>query len=122
MRLRTSVTPTIAKALAALHAIIFARDKGYEDIIFERDALQVVNVVNSNTLCKSNFGHFVEDTKVVLVLLRRSSFVHVNRQANTAAHVLAKEACNHATEFIWWHFTPSCIDGIIRKEGIPPSS
>jgi ribonuclease HI len=55
-RMKTSVTPMTAEALAALHAVIFARDKGYEDVIFEGDALQVVSAVNSNNPCETNFG------------------------------------------------------------------
>ena len=85
------------------------------------DALQIVNTVNSKSLCDSSYGHFVEDVKAGLFSMGNSKFVHVNREANLAAHVLPKEACKHAIDSIWWHCTLFCIDGIIEKEEVSPS-
>ncbi|XP_059437059.1 uncharacterized protein LOC132170184 [Corylus avellana] len=113
------VEPTTAEALAALHAVIFATEMGYSNVIFEGDAFMIVNAINSRGICESNYGHFVEDVKRLLGEFNLSSFVHVSRGANCAAHNLAKEACTHVADKHWWHCIPSCIDGIIRKEETP---
>jgi ribonuclease HI len=109
-----------AEALAALHAVILANEGKYTGVIFEGDALIVVNALNSPNYCESTYGHYVEGMKQGLCCLGVSKFVHVKREANMAAHTLARAACNHATGSILWHCTPSCIDGIIGKEIPPP--
>jgi ribonuclease HI len=116
---RIVVDPTMAEALAALHAVIFAKELGFSSVIFEGDALTVVKAINSKGACESSYGHFVEDVKRYMSELARSSFIHVVRGANSAAHSLAKEACTHVTDNYWWHSIPSCIGGIIREEEIP---
>jgi ribonuclease HI len=109
------------EALAALHAVILANERKYTGLIFEGDALIVVNALNSPNYCESTYGHYIEGTKQELCCLGVSKFVHVKREANMAAHTLARVACNQATGSILWHCTPSCIDGIIGKEISPPS-
>ncbi|XP_059436347.1 uncharacterized protein LOC132169310 [Corylus avellana] len=113
---RIVVDPTVAEAIAALHAVIFAKELGFERVIFEGDSLTVMKAINSIGLCESSYGHFVEDVKTYSSDFAMSSFVHVPRGANSAAHTLAKEACTHVTEKFWWHCIPPCIGGIIRKE------
>jgi hypothetical protein len=81
-----------------------------------------VRAVNLEEPCESNYGHFVEDVKRFRSDLAISSFVHVSRGANSAAHVLAKEACNHVIDKYWWHSITSCIGDIIRKEELSPLS
>jgi hypothetical protein len=45
---RMLVLPVVAEAIAAFHAMLFAKEKGFTQVIFEGDALTVVNDVNSN--------------------------------------------------------------------------
>ncbi|XP_059431643.1 uncharacterized protein LOC132165167 [Corylus avellana] len=113
---RIAADPTVAEAIAALHAVIFAKELGFSNVMFEGDALTVVNAINSTRSCESSYGHFVEDVKRYMSDLATSSFVHVLRGANSAAHNLAKEACTHVTDKYWWHCIPPCIGDIIRKE------
>jgi ribonuclease HI len=116
-----TVSPATAKALAALHATIFAREKEFTGVLFEGDAANIVAAVNSSNPCESSFGHFVEDVKTGLDLVGNCSFAHVKREANLATHTIAKTACKRVTGSYWWHCTPSFLDGIIRKEGMSPS-
>jgi ribonuclease HI len=111
-----------AEALAALHAMIFTKEKEYSGVVFEGDAQTIVNAVNSSQPCDSSYGHFIEDAKRGLCSLGNSMFVHVKREANVAAHTLARAACNHATRTILWHCIPSCLDGVVRKEIFTPPS
>ena len=53
------------------------------------DALQVVNMINSDKLCNNEYGHLVEDIRAGIRSLGVSSFKHVRRTANRAAHELA---------------------------------
>jgi ribonuclease HI len=120
--LKVAVSPPEDEALVALQAMIFAQEKEYSRVIFEGDAQTIVNAVNSLQPNESSYGHFIEDAKRGLGLLGNSKFVHVNREANVAAHTLARAACNHATGIILWHCIPSCLDGVVRKEALFLSS
>jgi ribonuclease HI len=114
--------PALAEAMAALHAVIFAKEMGFSQVLFEGDALTIVKAINSKGSCESIYGHFVEDVKRHKSDLLLASFRHVVREANSVAHTLTKQACTYVTDFHWWHSIPSCIGGIIRKEECTPPS
>ena len=114
--------PNIAKALAAFHAVNFAKEMGFTQVLFEGDALTIVKAINFMGSCDSMYGHFVEDVKRHKCDLVLASFTHVVGGANSATHTLAKEACTHVTDLHWWHYIPPCIGGIIRKKDFVPLS
>lgn len=117
-----STTSVMVEAMAALQAMMVGREMGAKNVIFEGDALQIVKAVNDPSMCESPFGLFVEDVKQVLGYFDSCIFQHVGREANSAAHGVAKEACNHVTASVWWHYIPSFIDGIARKEELLSSN
>jgi hypothetical protein len=117
-----ATTSVVVKAMATLHAMMVGKEIGAMNIIFEGDALQIVNAVNDPLQCDSSFGHFVEDVKWVLWSFNSYVFQHVGREANYAAHGIAKEAYNHVTETVWWHSIPSFIDGVVGKEVVLSSN
>jgi ribonuclease HI len=100
MTARLKASPATTKALAALHAMILAREE-FTGVIFEGDATNIVDAMNSNNPCDYSYGHFVEDIKPGLGSMENCSFVHVKREANLAAHTIAKAACNHVTRSFW---------------------
>lgn len=51
------VLPIVAKVVAAFHTMLFAKEKGFMHVIFEGDALTIVNDMNSNHPCESSHGH-----------------------------------------------------------------
>jgi ribonuclease HI len=55
LKKRMSVTPASAEAVAATHAMIFAKEKGFTDIIFEGVAFQIVDTVNSTSHCDCRY-------------------------------------------------------------------
>ncbi len=50
-----AVDPT----MAATHVVIFSKEVGFFDVIFEGDALQVVREIQSASPHACSFGHFV---------------------------------------------------------------
>jgi hypothetical protein len=70
------------------------------DIILEGDALQVVNEINLAIPSLSRIGHFTDDIRSELHSLRSFRVVHVKREANYAAHVLAKTVVFHVRDSI----------------------
>lgn len=56
------------------------------------DALQVVEEINMGSKSLSRIGHFIEGIHHDVLCLRSSRFCFAPREANSGAHILAKEA------------------------------
>jgi hypothetical protein len=85
------VDPTIAEVMAAWRVVKLGLEMGYQQIILEGDSMLTVSALNQAAPCTSGYGQMIEDIQVFLLSF---SFVvcHVGRQANFAAHTLAKYA------------------------------
>jgi hypothetical protein len=55
-----NVEPIVAKAVAALHVVIFIKELGFSDTILEGDALQIIQEINSGRPNLSKIDHFVK--------------------------------------------------------------
>jgi ribonuclease HI len=110
----------VAEAWAALHAVDLAKESGLLDIILEGDALQVVNEINLAIHFFSKIGHFTDDIRSVLHSLRSFRIIHVKREANSAAHVLAKTAVFYVRDSIWLEETPPPVSDIVLRESLGP--
>jgi ribonuclease HI len=84
--------PAAGEALAARQVAEFCRDLGFFDIILEGDSLMVTKALEGKGENWLKFGQIVEDTKLLLRSFQHWSISHVRREANGAAHGLAKEA------------------------------
>ena len=104
-----STNSTIAEALATIHLVLFGKERNYRHIIFEGDAMQVVQVVNDPSQRQSSYGHIVEGIQAELQTLEQGSFNYVAREANIDAHVLAKLATTHVINSTWVEETPPRI-------------
>jgi ribonuclease HI len=104
------------EALAAFHAVDFCREIGLKCINLEGDAKQVVDAINSPTMVWNRFGHLVEDTRRILHSLTSWKCTFVNREANEAAHGLARAAITNVSDRFWRDSTPNCISDIVLME------
>ena len=115
------VEPAVVEALAAAHAVAFAREMGFGQIIFEGDALNIVNDVNSEGPCTSMHGHFVKGIQAEMQAFEKVYFNYVRRDANNAAHRLAKLATAYVMDETWLEFVPPIVRDIARGEENIPS-
>jgi ribonuclease HI len=84
--------PVTAEAMAARTAVEFCKEVGIYDVFLEGDSLLVVKAVKSTQPNWLPYGQVIDDIKSMLRSLRRWSIRHVKREANSAAHGLAKFA------------------------------
>jgi ribonuclease HI len=113
---RGALEATTGEALAAFHAADFCREMGLKCINLEGDAKQVVDAINSPTMVWNRFGHLVEDTRRILHSLTSWKCTFVNREANEAAHRLARAAITNVSDRFWRDSTPNCISDIVLME------
>ena len=81
----------------------------------------MVKAKNSRDQNWSHYGHLVEDTKTILQALPNLKCYHVRREANGAAHSLAKAAVLYVFDYTWMGEIPNCIHDVILREFTAPS-
>jgi ribonuclease HI len=99
----------VGEALAALQAVEFSRDLGLQDVLFEGDSLQVVNMILEPGESWCHYGQIGADIKLLMSSFRSCEIKHVRRTQNRAAHGLAKEAVREVIDRVWMEEIPSCI-------------
>jgi hypothetical protein len=110
----------LAEAMAALWAVLFGREAGFSEVVFEGDAAQVVAEIHSPPPYLSTNGHMIESIIEEVKGFRGAKFVHVNRECNIVAHVLAKEAANRRLSKCWRQEVPDCVSSLILRESLCP--
>jgi len=103
------------EAWALHHAIQVAIDKDWHRVIFELDSNTLVDCISSPTCGRSEFHTLVSLIKSILVLHPDFEVKFVRRQANMAAHTLARTACSWAYHRVFG-ICPPCIDTILSND------
>jgi hypothetical protein len=89
---------------------------GFTHVVSEGDALLIVEAMGSKSPCPRYFGQLIENTRIVLQDFQAYKVIHVKRQANQAAHVLATLALSQLLDFVWQGKCPAPISQIIFAE------
>jgi len=109
------VEPKMAEVMAALFAISFCREVGFFEVMFEGDALQVAQEINTGNPPLSRIGHFVESIRKELEGFRFSSVSYCCREANCVAHELAKKASSKGIDEVWLEEWPNFISEVVCR-------
>jgi ribonuclease HI len=57
MSLEIKIDVAEAEAMAVANAVIFCKEMGYNNVIFEGDAMQVIKAIEVEGPCMSSYGH-----------------------------------------------------------------
>ncbi|KAK9995361.1 hypothetical protein SO802_020047 [Lithocarpus litseifolius] len=82
---------SIIEAFALLQGVLLAAEMGSTKAIFESDALDLIQAVNSNENGGVR-GHILQDIRSSALVFNWSFFQHLKRDGNRAAHELARDA------------------------------
>ncbi|XP_075655242.1 uncharacterized protein LOC142625480 [Castanea sativa] len=95
-----------AETLACRRAVEFAVDIGFSELVIEGDNAAVMTSLSSPGPNMSRLGHIVHDIQWMATGFRWVYVSHVNRDANSVAHLLARYAKNVTKDMIWMEDTP----------------
>lgn len=85
------VTPEITEPLTVLYAVKTCKKMGFQNIILEGNALQIVNAIKVTCNNWSSFGHTVDGIKMELRQLQSWRIeLHVKRDANIVVYTIVK--------------------------------
>ncbi|KAB2623749.1 hypothetical protein D8674_037610 [Pyrus ussuriensis x Pyrus communis] len=101
-RHRDVISPLHAEVLAArfVALVLVQSSHGGAGIIFERDSSLVLAALKQKHEDQSTFGPIIEDTKGLLQALGHCEFRHTNRDANHAAHRLARSGIGGTSDAV----------------------
>ncbi len=108
--------PVVGESIAALKAVEFCKNRGLDRIMVEGDSIQVVQSINKPGLNWGKYGHIVADIHEVLRFFREWKVCHTPRDANSAAHTLAKEGIQVVADRFWLDCYPNSIREIVLSE------
>jgi len=109
------VDPTAAETMAAWFAVEFGRELGAARVVLEGDSLVVVSGLRTVDPCNRFFGQLIDDIKSSFSHFSAVEVRHVRREANTAAHELAKCAISLLWNNTWVGVCPA-IESIVEAE------
>jgi hypothetical protein len=96
------VEAVVAEGLTAVHVVEFCTEMSFFfEIILEVDTLQIVNVVKVRGYNWSEMGLLINEIKDGLGKLKLWNIEYVKRDANNAAHFLARKEISSVINRVW---------------------
>ena len=105
----------ITEALALQEGVLLASEMGLSKVIFEGDALSIIQAVNEGNV-GGDFGHIIQNIRDLSFSFTWCLFQHLNRNGNRVAHDLAKEARRSGVSQVWKGVVPSVVENLICNE------
>jgi hypothetical protein len=78
--------------------------------------LEIVQALNNMEMCRSRFGQLIEATRTKLENFPVWRVSHTRREANEAAHLLAKAAISMSLDCVWKDSYPEFLHRIVLVE------
>jgi ribonuclease HI len=103
------------EAMAILEAMREANSRGWSNIIFESDSKVVVEAIDSNPRGRSELCSIIASIKALLQCNPNFEIKFTKRQANMAAHHLARASISKPGR-TYFNNIPLCISHIIINE------
>ena len=97
------------EAIALLEALHFVDANRWDMVVFESDLSTLEQALSSPGHGDSEFYAIVSSINYQLSLHSNFKVKFIRRQANMAAHTLARAACSWASHRIFYSY-PSCIE------------
>ena len=92
MPIPLSNSVAVLEALACRRALLFAKEIGLRQVVFEGDSTMVIQAVTHGNAELAEYGHIVEDIMILAADFDFIQFSHVKRNCNVVADALAKKA------------------------------
>ncbi|KAK2383934.1 hypothetical protein QL285_071338 [Trifolium repens] len=105
------------EALALLEAMTTLQFRGYNDVIFETDAQNIVGAIRSRKQGISEFSVIINKIKCLLSLCSGFEVKLIRRQANRVAHTIARASLSWPRRHVF-DVVPLCIHNLLSNEMI----
>ena len=103
----------MVEALACQRAVQFAVEIGLYEVVFEGDAVVIINTIAQGSANQSLYGHIVDDILTQAFFLSSSVFCFAPRLCNIVADALAKRAKVGPDLQVWLEDCPEDIAPLV---------
>jgi len=110
------VDPATGEALGAWNAVLLRCQLNLADVILEGDSFTVVAALKRTDPCLTSYGNLIDEAKQGLGCMNPVVIQYALREANQAAHILAKIAISQLLDKEWFEECPSSIQNVISVE------
>ena len=100
-RIKISCSAITMEALACHRAMIFAKDEGVMDCIFEGDAKNIIKAILASYSSHPEYGIVISDILKLAGVFSFCNFSHVKRLGNSIAHFLARYSKSRCELQVW---------------------
>lgn len=101
MPISLSNSVAVLEALACRRALLFAKEIGLRQVVFEGDSAMVIQAITHGNSELAEYGHIVEDIRILAADFNFIQFSHVKRNCNVVADALAKKAKDSLSLVVW---------------------
>ncbi|XP_023875934.1 uncharacterized protein LOC111988377 [Quercus suber] len=108
-KLYTPLGPLETEAKTMEVGIMFAREVGIRDVLFEGDSLVLNNAIHGLNKIDPSVQNVVKGILQSVQGFRTFAFSHTKRQGNAPAHALAQHVVNVEDFLVWLEECPGCI-------------
>ncbi|KAK2452872.1 hypothetical protein QL285_000625 [Trifolium repens] len=105
------------ETLALFEAMTTLQLRGYNNVIFETDAQNIVGAIRSRKQGVSEFSIIINKIKCLLSLFPGFEVKLIRRQANRVAHTIARAALSWSRRHVF-DVVPLCIHNLLANEMI----
>ncbi|XP_035547368.1 uncharacterized protein LOC118348906 [Juglans regia] len=109
-------SPAVAELQALWRALKLCAELQWNKVIFEGDAMGIIDAVNRQNCCWEWHGQVVEDIKLILQNRPNWSIRYTNRKCNRVAHMLAKMGLDVTDETVWMEGGPTGIYPFVLQD------
>ena len=103
-----------AEACALRDGLLLAGEIGCNKVVVESDCMEVVEIMQNGGNSRGPTSTIYEECSFLCRSFARVSFAHCPREANRAAHELAK--FNEVNHGVWHGDSPICIRAVIAND------
>ena len=103
------------EVFAVKQGIVLAQELQLSRVMFESDALIVINTINDSAF-GTLYEHIIQDISYAQSFFVYCSFRHLNRAFNCLAHELAQFACSNRSVHLWKGVTLSFLDPFVQRD------
>ncbi|XP_023885249.1 uncharacterized protein LOC111997399 [Quercus suber] len=106
MPIPLSNSVAVLEALACRRALLFAKEISLSQVIFEGDYAMVIQAITHGNSELAEYGHIVEDIKILALDFDFIQFSHVKCNCNVVADALTKKAKDSLSLAVWLEEVP----------------
>ena len=104
-----STSVAAMEALACRRAVLFAKEIGLRQVLFEGDSAMVIQALIQGDSASAEYGNIIDDIRTLAADFDFCHFIHVKRNCNVVADAVAKKAKILSGLAVWLEDVPEDI-------------